>query len=156
MKKWPIPTTLVTVAGVAIWWDNGGQSWAAHQTGTYCGATGTQYCYWSGFGSVMPWVLLTMGGIFAGIIGGLRAINCHEKGCPLIGRYPIADGRFKYCGKHHPDWKGKHPPREHILGLHRAHREQAGLLNEIHKHVTATSPGAGDFPPRERDSDGPA
>jgi hypothetical protein len=139
-----------------IWWPLGGQGWLAIHTGTdYCAAPATTVCrsygFWSGFGSVFPWSVLTLGGVFAGIAAGLRAINCHEKGCPRIGRYPVAGGRFKYCGMHHPDWKGKHPPREHILSVHAMHLSQTRLLNEIHKHVSAMTPRSGDFPPEPKE-----
>lgn len=31
---------------------------------------------------------------------GYRALNCHHKGCPWIGRHP--HGHLRLCGKHHP------------------------------------------------------
>lgn len=131
---------LVLAIAFGIWWPLGGQTWLAIHTGTnYCATmppgqaltTCRSYGFWSGFGSVIPWSLFSLGGIFAGLYAALRAINCHQTGCARIGRYPIAGGRFKYCGKHHPDWEGKHPPRQHILDLHQRHRA-ATLPKEEH------------------------
>ena len=118
---------LATLAGVCVvtglWWDNGGQHWAARETGTYCGSTGTRYCYWSGFGSVFPWVLLTLGGVFGFLGAHLRMFNCHEQGCWRLGRYAVAAGTFRYCGHHHPDWEGSQPSRAHILRRHELHKQ---------------------------------
>jgi hypothetical protein len=120
----------------AVWWDNGGQHWLAIHTGTdYCQVPPRlltvcrAYNYHSGFGSVYPWVLLTMGGIFGFLIAHLRLWNCHETGCPRLGIYPVAGGAFRYCGKHHPDWQGKHPSREHIHLMHTRHKAAAKLAD---------------------------
>jgi hypothetical protein len=114
---------VAAVGVIAVWWHVGGQHWLAFQTGTICGSTGERYCYWSGFGSVFPWVFLSAGGILGFLAVQWRHVNCHEQGCWRVGRYPVAGGDFKFCGKHHPDWKGKHPSREHILERHAAHLE---------------------------------
>jgi hypothetical protein len=121
----------VVVIAVLIWWFAlGGQHWLATQTGTnYClphSAVAQRYCYWSGFGSVFPWVLLGLGGIFTGLIVHWRHINCHTPGCWRVGRYPAAGGDFKLCGHCHPDWKGKHPSLEHILARHETHKSTTG------------------------------
>jgi hypothetical protein len=68
--------------------------------------------------------MLGLGGIFTAVIVHWRHVNCHEQGCPRVGRYPIAGGEFRYCGRHHPDWAGKHPSRKHILRRHAEHRAQ--------------------------------
>jgi hypothetical protein len=127
LYRWGI--ALAAVAGLLTWWWNdAGQHWLAIQTGTCpevgsCNSgTGGHYGYWSGFGSVFPWVLLGLGGIFTAVGLHWRHVNCHEKGCPRIGRFPAAGGDFRYCGHHHPDWEGKHPSREHILARHERHR----------------------------------
>lgn len=128
-RWWSGLVVLWCLIAVAVWWWHwrGGQHWAAYQTGTYCGSTGPRYCYWSGFGSVFPWVMLSMGGIFTGLAVLVRHVNCHEPGCPWIGKYPIAGGAFKVCGKHHPDWEGKHPPPGHMHEMHRRHKAAAKL-----------------------------
>jgi hypothetical protein len=147
MRRWLLlGSAVIAIAAFALWWDNGGQGWLAIHTGTR-NEPGVYYAYWSGFGSVIPWSLLALGGVVGVLIAFLRKVNCHERGCPLIGRFPIAGGNFHYCGKHHPDWKGKHPTREWILHRHEEHKGEGRLLNEIHKHVTALAPKAGDFPP---------
>lgn len=34
----------------------------------------------------------------------LRRNNCHQKGCPWIGRYPAVEGNgWHYCRRHHTD-----------------------------------------------------
>ncbi len=137
MKKlWLISAALVPVCLAAgFWWDAGhGQAWLAIHTGTgYCvniparyQQACTAYSFWSGFGSVVPWSLFSMGGIFAGLAVGLKKVNCHEPGCLRIGRYPDAGGAFHYCGAHHPGWDGKNPSREHRLHLHRLHMAPPG------------------------------
>jgi hypothetical protein len=136
-KLWLIPAVLAVLClGMALWWDaGGGQTWLAVHTGTdYCpvlppGQALTacrSYGFWSAFGSVIPWALFSMGGILTGLAVGLRHLNCHEPGCPRIGRYPDAGGAFKYCGTHHPGWVGKHPSREHRQHMHRLHMAAIG------------------------------
>ena len=135
-KLWAIiPVLAVACLAAGAWWDaGGGQTWLALHTGTdYCVNLPPRYLpvckaygFWSGFGSVIPWALFSMGGIFAGLAVGLRKVNCHEPGCPRIGRYPDAGGAFHYCGTHHPGWEGKHPSREHRHHLHRLHMAVIG------------------------------
>lgn len=137
MKKFWLILAVLAVLSIAagFWWDAGqGQTWLASHTGTdYCvnlPARYQQVCkaygFWSGFGSVIPWALFSMGGIFAGLAVGLRKVNCHERGCPRIGRYSDAGGLFHYCGAHHPGWEGKHPSREHRHRLHHLHMARIG------------------------------
>lgn len=131
LRYWLVLAAILAIAAFGTWWDHGGQHWLAIHTGTdYCVNLPAQYqdvCksygYWSGFGSVFPWVLIGAGGVLGVLWAHLRQINCHEEGCPWIGRYPVAGGAFKYCGKHHPDWAGKHPPRHHILERHELHKQ---------------------------------
>jgi hypothetical protein len=123
---------LATIVLLAVlftwWWYAGGQHWLAIETGTCpetgaCSSgTGGHYGYWSGFGSVFPWSILGLGGIFTAVAVHWRHVNCHEPGCPRVGRFPIAGGEFRYCGRHHPDWDGKLPDREHILRRHAEHK----------------------------------
>jgi hypothetical protein len=133
MKKlWISLAVFVAVCVAAgFWWDAGhGQAWLAGWTGTdNCPAPVTYACvhygFWSGFGSVIPWALFSMGGIITGAWVGIRKVNCHEKGCPRVGRYPDAGGAFHYCGKHHPGWEGKHPSPAHRLEMHHLHHAAA-------------------------------
>lgn len=131
MRKILAITACCFAVGVTVgfWWDAGqGQSWMAVHTGVdYCPVPPNMlqsckaYAFWSGFGSVIPWTLFSMGGLFAGLIVALRRINCHKRGCWRIGRYPIAGGEFKVCGRCQPDWEGKHPPAEYVMSRHEAH-----------------------------------
>lgn len=123
-------------AATAGWWNwGGGQHWLAVHTGTdYCPplhgealTTCRSYGFWSGFGSVYPYVLLTMGGLFAGLAVALRRINCHEPGCWRMGRYHLAGGEFVVCGKHNPDFEGKHAPRGDIARRHEEYRQKLHL-----------------------------
>jgi hypothetical protein len=121
----------------AGWWDWGdGQTWLAVHTGTdYCAAmppgraltTCRSYGFWSGFGSVIPWSLFSMGGIFAGLAVGLRHMNCHEPRCWRLGKFPLAGGEFKVCGKHNPDFEGTRPVKGEIAAMHRAYQEKLHL-----------------------------
>lgn len=131
MKKLVLVNTLLLIVLFFIWfYAFKGQHWLAKQTGTdYCVNIPPKYLdvckrygYWSGFGSVFPWVLLGLGGVLGVFLTQWRHVNCHEKGCPWVGRYQIAGGEFRYCGRHHPDWKGKHPTREHIIHRHNLHK----------------------------------
>jgi hypothetical protein len=125
-----IAAVWVVIIAALIWWFAlGGQHWLAIQTGTdYCQVplrlmtVCQRYGYWSGFGSVMPWALLSLGGIATVAIGLFRHINCHTPGCWRIGKYPVAGGEFRLCGHCHPDWKGRHPTLEHILARHEIHK----------------------------------
>lgn len=111
-----------------LWWDMGqGQAWWATFTGTDNGcfsvpapykAVCEHYGFWSGFGSVIPWAFFSMTGIFAGLIVGLRHVNCHEKGCWRVGKFALAGGEYKVCGKHHLGFEGKHPSLEHMWARH--------------------------------------
>jgi hypothetical protein len=124
---------LAIVALATVWfiyWH--GQGFLAVQTGTRCGSTGVQYCYWSGFGSVFPWVLLGSGGVLAVLYLHARHINCHQPGCWRVGRFNLAGGEFRVCGKHHPGWEGKHPTRAHLLARHHEHEARsAAALREL-------------------------
>lgn len=79
--------------------------------------TGGWYGWWSGNAGglqLFEWIGL-------GIIL-LRHKNCHVKGCPLLGRYPMAGGEFMVCKRHSP-----HPGKithEHILARHKEHEER--------------------------------
>lgn len=118
---------LTGAAFIGEWWDyHGGQTWLAVHTGTdYCVnvphsliTVCRAYGWWSGFGSVFPWVLIGSGGVIGVLILHWRHVNCHKPGCWRVGKYPLAGGEFKVCGLHQPDWKGKHPPEGHIKDAH--------------------------------------
>jgi len=59
---------------------------------------GMWYAFWSGFGSIAE------RGIDLAVIGGLiyHRNNCHQRGCPRLGRFPAVEcGGWHYCRKHH-------------------------------------------------------
>ena len=133
--------SLAIFAGVCLvmaWWWNWahGQTWLAVHTGTdYCPAlppgqaltTCRSYGFWSGFGSVIPWSLFSLGGIFTALAVGLRHMNCHEPGCWRMGKFPLAGGEFKVCGRHNPDFEGKRPARGQIADLHKEYQHKLHL-----------------------------
>jgi hypothetical protein len=75
------------------------------------------YDFVSGVG---PMLIAALG--YIGIIGGMwKHLNCHADGCMLIGRYPVAGGKYKVCRRHHPDDE----VRARGLSVHLIHREHA-------------------------------
>jgi hypothetical protein len=117
------------LAGAVVfgwWWDHGGQGWLAIHTGSNGHGAEPYYGYWSAFGAVFPWALLTLGGLISGLVLAWRHVNCHTPRCPRVGRYPVAGGAFRCCGRHHPGWDGDHPPPGHITAAHHhwARRQQ--------------------------------
>lgn len=82
------------------------------------------YAFFSGFGT---WVLALAG--YSGlVITLLRALNCHEVSCWRIGRFPVAGGRYKVCGRHHGDITGHHPRHltvQFLRAVHERHVHEA-------------------------------
>lgn len=75
------------------------------------------YDFVSGVG---PMIIAALG--FGGVVGGMwHHLNCHADGCFLIGRYPLAGGKWKVCRRHHPDEQ----VRQGKLSVHLIHREHA-------------------------------
>lgn len=71
-----------------------------------------QYLFPSGFGGILERLveLVVIGGIL------LRRHNCHQKGCPRLGRFPAVEGNgWLYCQKHHRD-NGEHRDRRSCDG----------------------------------------
>lgn len=108
---WFLPAFCVAVG---LWWDLGhGQAWLATFTGTdYCVNLPVRYqdvCkhygFWSGFGSVIPWSLFSLGGIFTAIALFWRTNTCGRHWwCWRKPSHPLAGNEhFKLCAKHHPD-----------------------------------------------------
>jgi hypothetical protein len=67
--------------------------WLLHVLGVD-NMNGHAYAFWSGFGSDIGQVTL-----IGAVIGMFAKHNCHQKGCPRIGRH-VVDGT-PYCNKHH-------------------------------------------------------
>lgn len=123
------------IAAAITWWLGPGQHWLAIQTGTtYCGSkdTAERYCYWSGFGSVFPWSLLALGGVFTAVWAIVRKHNCHEPGCWRVGRVHVDDRGTISCFHHHPEGK---PERGHIHRQHHAHLARQAAEHEHRERV---------------------
>lgn len=61
------------------------------------------YDFVSGVG---PMIVTTLG--FSTLItGAWHALNCHADGCMRIGRFHVAGGQYKVCGKHHKHVTGQ-------------------------------------------------
>ena len=60
--------------------------------------SGPWYAFWSGFGSDLGEIAI-MGSLLALV----RRHNCHVKGCPRLGRHPVAGTTWTVCRRHHPD-----------------------------------------------------
>lgn len=77
--------------------DAGLQHWLAVHTGTDNEAS-PYYGFFSGSGADISEAAIF--GTVAGVVAGaFRKHNCHEKGCPRIGRHTV-DGS-PWCDKHH-------------------------------------------------------
>jgi hypothetical protein len=87
-----------------------------------------------------------LGAIGTGVYQLIKKYNCHEPGCPRVGRHPAAGGQFLLCYRHHPDYQGRKPTRELIDRLHREHLERQaaihGKLGEIHQDLLVKPPAA--------------
>lgn len=100
MKRWLLVLLLTAVVIVLFhlaWPIEPAQHWAAYHTGTL-NEPGEYYGFWSGFGGILERLLelLVIGGIL------LHRLNCHKKGCLLVGRFPDVEGKgWKYCKRHH-------------------------------------------------------
>jgi hypothetical protein len=90
--------------------------WVTHFLGVDYGTTyghWVWYNFWSG----------VAGSFLVGVITWsiLYYLNhtCHAKtSCFRWGKYSAANGTFKLCYRHHPDFKGRKPTRELIHRLH--------------------------------------
>lgn len=68
---------------------------------------GPWYGFWSGFAGIMERLveLAVIGWVL------LRKHNCHQPGCPFIGRFPGQEQGWHYCRRHHQS-AGAQPSRE--------------------------------------------
>lgn len=113
-----VPVLLVAVVAIVLvvyypsW-----QPWAAVHTGAAGGQeAGGAYAYWSGFGSVFPWSMGVLAGVFAFGYQHSKRANCHTHGCWRIGSYPV--GNYKVCKRCHHLVKDTHPTIEHLKSVH--------------------------------------
>lgn len=68
--------------------------WLVHVSGLD-DPSGRWYLFWSGPFPDIP--LLVLGAAW------LRHRNCHARGCPRIGRFPVEGTAWTVCSRHHPD-----------------------------------------------------
>lgn len=110
---------LLPVLGVVAW------SVVAHPWGwlyglgvhPYPASSSTPWTYqmWSG---ILP--ALTVVSLFTAMGGAWHHANCHVHGCWRLGKFPVAEGAFRVCLRHHPDEGVRRGlTREHIAVLHR-------------------------------------
>lgn len=57
--------------------------------------SGQWYGFWSGFAGDLS--------ILAAPLVLMRKHNCHVRGCPRLGRHPVAGTTYAVCRRHHPD-----------------------------------------------------
>lgn len=113
MKKLALSLVVLAVTGI-LWAMN------YHGVNHFLGIdtqASDNYDFFSGSGPVF----VTLIGYTGIIITFIRHVNCHVDGCPRLGRYPLAGGKFKVCTRHSP-----HPDNlshEHILAMHRKHEQ---------------------------------
>lgn len=106
----------VAVIGLAVWAVLLPDDWR-NWMGFSSQAT-DNYAFTSGPG---PMLLTALG--MSTIIAGLwHAVNCHVDGCPKIGRYHVAGGKFKVCRAHHPEdaVRQRKVSHHHVISLHRS------------------------------------
>jgi hypothetical protein len=66
-----------------------------------------EYAFFSGFGA---WLSSTLG-LSTIVLTLWHHLNCHVSDCLRVGKYSVADGQYKVCGKHHNEVTGRHHQR---------------------------------------------
>lgn len=61
-------------------------------------------------------------GLASGIILYYRHKNCHVKGCPWLGKHPVAGGKYVVCGRHHPEIP-EHITHYDVVKAHKVYTE---------------------------------
>jgi hypothetical protein len=132
LKLWLPVITGIAVAVVLALFYPGWQHWIALHTGSLNNSsTPPNYNYWSGFGSVFPWSMGVVTGLWVYVWQHTKKSNCHTHGCWRIGSYPVGD--YRVCKKCHLEVKGTHPTIEHLRSVHLAYggsRHDQGIDSE--------------------------
>ena len=151
--RW-LPVTVFVAAVVVlptVFW-HAAEHWIAHATGSYnCPPSGNgngcingtphNYPFFSGWGSDFIPAIITVCGLLAGYWWHNQ---CHVSGCFWVGLPHRTAAGDRACFVHHPEAKLTH------LRLHERHHAVLAAddkLDEIHRHVSALTPEAGNFPP---------
>jgi hypothetical protein len=90
-------------------------NWVLHVSGAD-DVSGPEYGWWSGFGSVFPWSMGILVGIWTHTIKMALKNNCHTHGCWRDGSYPVGD--YKVCKRCHFKITGGHPTIESLKVHH--------------------------------------
>lgn len=99
---------------------HGWQPWVAMHTGSASGnESNGYYAYWSGFGSVFPWSMEMVFGIFLFTYHNWRHKNCHQHGCWRVGSHPV--GEYSVCKRHFEEASGHKVTAEHLKLAHHLH-----------------------------------
>jgi hypothetical protein len=108
---------VITVAAVSVEYIPPVHHWMLHVSGSD-DVSGPEYGWWSGFGSVFPWSMGILAGIWTHAVQNARKSNCHTHGCWRIGSYPVGDSNYKVCKRCHFKITGVHPTIEHLRFHH--------------------------------------
>lgn len=75
----------------------------------------------------LPIIVTSLG--FSGLLAtAWHHLNCHQKGCWRIARFPTAGGRFKTCRQHNPDPQVREgPTATHLQRAHDEHQARVRL-----------------------------
>jgi hypothetical protein len=93
-------------------------AWVLHISGAD-DVAGPEYGWWSGFGSVFPWSMGILAGIWTHTVQNAWRNKCHTHGCWRIGTLPVGD--YKVCRKCHLKATGAHVTIEHLKVHHHIH-----------------------------------
>jgi hypothetical protein len=104
---------LAFVIGMALWFalrPVNWQNWLGFSKAAYF-TLGQNYAFLSGFGPC----LITGLGLSTLIVGGWHHLNCHEAGCPRIGRHHV-NGQV-WCHRHHENARPERTENEILLSI---------------------------------------
>jgi hypothetical protein len=119
------------VIGMGLWfalYPVDWQNWLGFSKDAYF-TLGQNYAFLSGFGPC----LITGLGLSTLIAGGWHHLNCHEDGCPRIGRHHV-NGQV-WCKLHHENARPERTENEVLLSIE-------SLLKELTEKCGTTGPSS--------------